>query len=373
MIKIKNSKRGNAIIGALTLIPMLGFASLSVDIGLQKAINVQMQAAMDSAVMSGAGYLDGSQAGVYEAIEKTAYVINQNTIHYEYVPNVSDIKVGHYENGVFVELSPSLDFEEINSVQMLGNHSYTSILSRFAFGVAGLESEAKATAVRKTGGGAKYVDCYLPFAIPVCHFTNLANGTNPDPIKLDLMNINTVGWGLPQENPNTDAVRDQFVDICSNGTAQVYDEDDGDTATNNINLGNGQNNGAVDFAANIINEAYPAIEPSEWPYEYFGNRYTRNGVDANYAYQSEIFSLRWGNNISGVVPIVDRECGTGFTGDARILGWTYAYIYDIKTQGSGGKNIWIQFDFVNEYDIGYGYDPDALGNILGTLPSQLVD
>ena len=35
--------------------------------------------------------------------------------------------------------------------------------------------------------------------------------------------------------------------------------------------------------------------------------------------------------------------------------------------------VWMQFDFLNDYDVGYGYDPDAIGNILGTGAAMLVE
>jgi hypothetical protein len=111
---------------------------------------------------------------------------------------------------------------------------------------------------------------------------------------------------------------------------------------------------------------------SPWPYDYFGNPYPRNGYQANLAADSDIHGGSWGNTIGGVVPIIDHNCGDEWVGSARILGWTYAYIYDTKTTGSGGKNIWIQFDFVNDYEVGYYYDVGGMGNIEGTTPPILV-
>jgi hypothetical protein len=370
MKAIKN-RRGNAIIGALTLIPMLGFASLSVDIGMQKTIQAQLQASADFAAISGAGYLDGTQDGVYDAVISALNTAGQNEVYFDYSLSTENILVGRYEDGVFTELTYS-DYEEINSIKVINFHEYKTILSHVAFGVDSLNSAAESIAVRRPGGGAKYVNCYLPFAIPVCHFENLLENTNPDPIKLSLMSINTVGWGLPSSKPNTNTIIDQLGDTCSNETISTYSEEEGDTELNNIYLSNGQNNAAVAYATDVINEAYsPNIEPTEWPYDYFGSRPQRNNRNANLAFNSDISAINWGNNIDGVVPIIEHGCGDGFTGSSRILGWTYAYIYDGATKG-GDKNIWIQFDFINEYDVGYGYDPDAVGNVLGTAPPQLV-
>lgn len=365
------SKRGQAAITAVMLIPMLGFAALSVDIGLQKTINTQMQASFDLAALSAAQRLDGTESGVIRSLEEATYVVSNNSIYFNYNIGPSEILYGKYEDEEFLELS-SENFEEINAVKISGSHSYGSVLSHAAFGVEFLSSQAESIAIRPVGSVAKYVDCYLPFAIPSCHFNGLDGSENPPPISMDLTNLNTVGWGSPTSRPNTKGIIKQLGDQCSSGPASAYDEADGDTDSNNVYLSNGQNNAAVKFMSTVINDGANGVDPSEWPYEYFPETPRRNGVEANHTRDSDISSSRWGNNIGGVVPIVDASCGSNMTGKARIIGWTYAYIYDAKTKGRGGKNIWMQFDVVNEYDIGSGTVEDGVGNVVGKEPSKLV-
>jgi hypothetical protein len=364
------NRRGNAIIGALTLIPMLGFASLSVDIGAQKVINTQLQVMADAATLSGANMLNGTSEGVNAAATEVIQVASQNTVFFGYQPSLEEVRFGKYEDGVFSELS-SVEPGEINAIQMQPIHTYSSILAVAAYGVLELSSGASSIAVRPVGGTAKHVDCYLPFAIPTCHFNDLGQGENPAPISLDLANLNTVGWSGVDTNPNTNYIKRQILNQCQSGAITVYTEDDGETRQNILELSNGQNNSAVNIIGDIINDR-TSQEPNEWPSEYFPGPYMRDNVSANLAQNSIVAAGNWGNNISGVVPIVDHECGSQFVGDARIVGWTYVYIYDGKTKGSGGKNIWMQFDFINEYELGTGNVHDGVGNVAGTMPPTLV-
>lgn len=364
-------RRGHATLTAMAIIPMLGFAALSVDIGLQKTINTQMQTSLDLAAISGAQRLDGTMEGLDASVLEVNHIIENSTVYYDYNIDVDYVSFGRYSDGVFTELS-TVDYQSINAIKLSGSHDYLSVLAGAAFGIETLNSGAESIAVRPNGGVAKYVECYLPFAVPVCHFDSLEGEENPPPLSLDLSNINTIGWGSPYSTPSTANIVDQIGDQCSGGTAAVYEEGDGDTLSNNVYIANGQNNGAVRFIADVINENIWNTEPNEWPYDYFPGPYSRNGISANLAYQSDVSARNWGNNISGVVPIVEASCGQNMTGNVRILGWSYVYIYDTKTSGPGGKNVWMQFDVVNEYDLGYGNAEDGEGNITGTTPAILV-
>lgn len=364
-------RRGHAVLTGLSIIPMIGFSALSVDIGLQRSVNAQLQTTFDLAAVSGAQMLDGTQEGLGNALNEARHIIESNTLYFNYRANEDAIIFGKYEDGNFYPLS-SINYREINSIKISDNHTYSSILSKAAFGVTSLSSHAESIAVRPTGGVAKHMECYLPFAIPSCHFASISEDENPPPLSLDLSNLNTIGWGMPGGTPDTKEIIDQLSDQCSGGTASVYEQGDGDTWNNNIYIANGQNNNAVRYIKDIINERNNWVEPSEWPSEYFPGPYLRDGSSANLAQDSDISARNWGNNIEGVVPIVDMKCGSNAVGSVRITGWTYVYIYDTKTSSNGGKNIWMQFDVVNEYDLGYGNSHSGEGNIAGTTPALLI-
>lgn len=382
----RNNRRGNAILTWLTILPMLGFGSLSVDVGFQRMTEVQVQAACEAASASGSSYLDGTANGLQDAIDHSIRIGNLNMVQDGYTFTATNVELGLYEDGTWTGKDTNSDPAEVNAVRVtVTDHSTDSVLSRYVFGVTELGSRGAATSVQPRGGVGKYVDCYLPFAIPLCHFLDMEDGTNPAPIELDLGSINTVGWGMPNINPNTTDIKDLLANQCGNGTAATCDVlnadgtcGDGDLNTS-VNASNGQNNAAVTHAIDIINGDEPG-NPDDWPYNYFTDRPDRDGITANTTLLSGIDATRWGWNINGVVPIINHGCGEQFTGSKAIVGWTYAYVYDANDHGSD-KNLWMQFDFINDYDIGYGQctldngggvGSGCEGNVTGTEPPIMV-
>lgn len=425
-MSLRNTRRGNAAIFALTLVPMLGFGALSVDIGMQRMTSLQVQAAVEAATSGGAAFLDGTSDGLATAVSKAVAIGNANYVFGgQFALTDADVKIGIYDegDGSFTEVDVNYAVPtDVNMLWIEGSTKNNAILSSYAFGVAELDSAGDARSYQRRGGVAKYVDCYLPFAIPRCHFINLGQGSNPPPLMLDLANLNTVGWGLANElgsnvdnNPNTNKVKGQLANTCSSGTAATCDElnADGSCASGgtDVNISNGQNNAAVSYVGMAINDDYttgsnPVSENvGPWPSNYFPDgpyqRGDANGdgwvgstiqdvcptgpSNPNDVCWSEDFAnatsggkasgidgTRWGYSVNGVVPIIEHGCGENFTGEAAIVGWTYAYIYDVLDTG-GSKNLWMQFDFVNDYDIGYGQcQGDCYGNVSGTYPPVQV-
>lgn len=376
MLKLKRLRRGNATVFGLALVPLLGFSALAVDIGAQRMTENELRHATKAAALGGAGYLDGTLEGLYSAINGAVMVGNMNVVYEGFQVTADDVELGQYDNGVFTVYDPASvqDPSIINAVRVVTNHNQNAILAPvLSSSLTTLPSAADSTAMRPTGGTARFVPCYLPFAIPACVFeADWLKLRQPQPLEfiLNVAGDDNVGWGLPLINPNTNAINAQITGQCDQGVAET-----GDT----VQISNGQNNSAVMLMSEIINENHP-VQPDPWPTDYF-SRPARNGVEANTPSESDISGGNFGNNISGVVPIIDAgffgnggNCGDiSFTSGRPIVGWTYTYIYDMNAGGKGNKNVWMQFDFLNDYDIGYGYDPDAIGNVLGTEAAVLVE
>jgi Flp pilus assembly protein TadG len=377
------NRRGNASIFALALFPLLGFASLSTDIGLQRMSETELQVATEAAVLSGAGYLDGTTTGLSNAINGAVTVGNLNMVYGSFAVESSDVELGVWDGITWTAVTTTAaDPQVVNSLRVTTAHDHDAILARFLLGGAAdgsnqttttLGIDATATAMRPAGGTARTMPCYLPFAIPACVFegTDWQNGEQPDHMEfvLNRSGDDNVGWGLPLINPNSNAIRSQIEGQCDADAAST-----GDT----VNLSNGQNQTAISLIADIINQDEPT-EPTAWPYDVFSRTPNRNGQQAHKKQNSDIEDAFWGNNVAGVVPIIDMGYfdGTGVCGDmsfnaeADIVGWTYVYIYD--TGKSNVKSTWMQFDFQTDYNLGYGYDPDAIGNISGTMPATMIE
>lgn len=378
-----NTRRGNAAVFAVALIPILGFGAMSVDIGMQRMTTTQIQAAAEAGANGGSAFLDGTSNGLLDAIDKAVAIANMNYVYGgNFAVTSDDVELGIYDqsDGSFTVVGTDWATPgDVNAVRVVTDTTNTSILSGAAFGVTSLTSTGVSSSFVQRGGVARYVDCYLPFAIPVCHFLDLEDGDNPEPMMLNLSNLNTLGWGLPNTSPNTNLIKDQLQNTCNNGTAETGDD---------TYISNGQNNSALFEIADLINDKDgAATEP--WPSGYFGSEYYRGDFDGDGVISSiiqdppggdqghdttssDIDATSWGWNINGVVPIIDHPCGGNFTGTAPIVGWTYAYIYDVVS-GGGDKYLWMQFDFVNDYDIGYGQcQGDCYGNVTGTYPPQPI-
>ena len=371
------TRRGNATVFAFALVPLLGFSALAVDVGAHRMTENELRHATKAAALAGAGYLNGTRDGLYDAIDGAVFVGNRNGVYQDFKVASSQVEIGLYEDGVFQVRDPaSAEPSEVNAVRVVTAHQQRAILAPvLSENFTVLNSDAASTAIRPKGGTARFVPCYLPFAIPACVFeADWLKQRQPQPIEfvLNVAGDDNVGWGLPLVNPNTSSIQSQILNDCELGVAET-----GDT----VNISNGQNNSAVKLMAEIINEDHDSAVPEEWPTDYFQQKPKRNGVEANQKKNSDITSKDWGNNISGVVPIIDTgyfgnggNCGNiSFTSAMPIVGWTYTYIYDMHSKGNPKMNVWMQFDFLNEYDVGYGYDPDAIGNILGTGAAMLVE
>jgi len=374
MLKPQRTRRGNAIIFGLCLVPLLGFSALAVDVGTQRMTENELRHATKAAALAGAGYLNGTQQGLFDAINGAVAVGNENGVYENFLVQTGDVELGTYADGEFMAVDiGNADPEVVNAVRVITGHTHGAILAPvISENFTTLDTNAASTAMRPTGGTARFVPCYLPFAIPACVFeADWLKLRQPNPLRFQLNKAgdDNVGWGLPIINPNTTAIKDQIAGQCDQGVAETG---------NTVNLSNGQNNSAVALIADIINQQHPTA-PTDWPSEYFA-RPKRNGIEGNFKKDSDINSQHWGNNVSGVVPIIDAgyfgnggNCGDlSFQHGAPIVGWTYTYIFDTQTQG-GDKNLWMQFDFLNDYDIGYGYDSDAIGNILGTEAAMIVE
>ena len=399
---VRMNRRGNAaaIVG-LSMGALLGFAALATDVGLMQVSNSELQVSADAAALAGASWLDGTSEGLANAVVGATNVGSMNNMFGQSVQvNTVEVKLGIYDpdTGNFEEVTTTYnDPGRVNAVRVDMDRQTSSILARaMPGGFQELPAYGAATALRPTGGSARRVECYLPFAMPDCYFTNyLDTGTNPPPLMFTFSNNNndTVGWGLPTINIGASFLNAQLAGQCGGETLEVEDT---------LFTDNGVKNSTISFIADIINgnssvpysegptaEQVSNINGFSWPI-------VRDGVNANIAQNSEISANNWGNAVEGVVALVDfgDDCTNidFFRQEVEITGFVYAYVYDVKSSGGGGggggnngrrgggggggsssaANVWLWFDLVNERELGTGYDADGMGSITGRLSGSIV-
>lgn len=337
---------------------MLGFSSLAVDVGLQRMTNLELSSACDAAAQAGAAYLDGTRAGVDSAIENAIWVGNLNKVYGDFRLGREHVTIGVFEDGVFVE---TFDPAVANAVQVSATHQVGSILANVAFGAETLPTQAIQTAAQ-TGSEAPatVTSCFLPFAMPDCHFDPDAQ-TNPDPMSFQFSNSNqdNVGWGLPYVSVSTRDIRNQLRGQCAYETLKVGDK---------LYKDNGSKTSALRAIRDILN-GNSRTAPTAGPGELMAWPPPRDGRSANKPKKSDVNSRSWGQTLEGPVALVDMgpDCNNlNFRrGAVKITGFTYAYVYDVRSRGRD-KNVWIQFDFMNEYDMGSSPDEDGVGNLVAT-------
>src|SRR5688500_2287793 len=94
-------RRGNAMLVGVLFAVLLGFSALSVDIGMIRVAQSQLQAAIDDAAISGAGEFDSTVTGISRAKTRAVSVAAMHMVLDDTVViTTADVQVGNYEDGV---------------------------------------------------------------------------------------------------------------------------------------------------------------------------------------------------------------------------------------------------------------------------------
>lgn len=367
----KMSRRGNVVMSALLLGTVVGFTALSVDIGVTRVARTQLQTAVDAAAVSGAQELDGTAAGIALAEVRAIEFASYNTVLGHTVALTGDdVDVGSFDpaTNTFDVWAAGEDASTVNAVRISESAApIVPFLAKVAFGAGLLDVEATSLAQRPLAAGpAGSSDCFLPFAIPDCHLSGLAANTNPPPFKFTFSPTPTdsVAWGDPDQNPNTNDVRDQLEGACDQGEVAVGDV---------MHVNEGNHTSAIKKVSSILNKQ-TSVETVPWDGSLYGPLPARDGVSANTVAQSGVKPANWGNTLQGVVAFVDAgaDCDSvSFTGEKPITGFAWGVVYDVKESGSG-KNVYIQLDVTAEHQLWGDVDESAVGNnVLGVGAAAL--
>ena len=375
------SRRGNAAITVISMTALLGFGALVVDVGMVQVANAQLQAAVDAGALGGAGYLNRSVPGMYTARSKAVEIANMNVVPGGWTMTEDDVKIGIYDidTATFTEVVEAdfavVDETLVNAVQVDSTVSnLQAIFGNAAFQHSSFSTSAVALSYREPAAGPSgEMDCLLPFAIPDCEFLDWQNGsmaTNPDPYEFMMSNANSdnLGWGNPFTSPNTNEIKDAIDGTgCNDGTFVELDDQ--------LHLSNGENTSATKYIGDVLNNK-GNVAPTQWPNQLLPPSVPmpRGGAFANPETGKDASDVSmYGNVIQGPVALIEANNCTAnyqFNGTATITGFAYAYVYDVRSKGSN-KNIRIQLDFLNEYDIGGAASEDAVGTVVGFGPPML--
>jgi len=372
-MQTRSSRRGNAIVIGLTLLSMLGFAALAVDVGFTETARAEMQATMDAAALGAVAELDGTVEGLERATDMAVALARLNEVLGAEVELAeTDVLLGIYDRQADTFVTSS-DPTLVNAVRVARlDEAVTPFLSMAAF-AQGMSYSASTTAHRPWAyGSASSSSCFLPLAIPDCNVEGLDEGEFPPPLRFTFSPSpsDNVAWGDPSGNPNSAEIKAQLEGQCEQGKIEMGEP---------MYVNEGSHTSGLHVIRDILNDA-TGISPDGWPADVPGPP-DRSWPTANDPGLSDVRDYAWGNVIQGPVALVDAgSCDSSgkFTSDLEITGITWAIIYDVKSGGGGKgeakrKNIWVQLDPVNTHEIWGDYDPDATGdNVLGLGDAQLA-
>lgn len=317
----QRDRRGNAAVTIAATIPMMGFLALVVDVGLLQATQSQLQAGVDAGALAGAGYLDGTSAGMTKARKMVAYVASQNTVNGKPLMLADrEILLGYYKDSQFVE---STDPQKALAVYVEKDvRDIATSFAATAFGDKFMDTSAHVIANRSDSGVSKS-DCFLPIAIPDCYFHG--DDTLAFSARMTSSMNDNAGWSDLYAQPSAASVNAQLMGQCGGGIAG---------AGSVVYLNNGQ-------IASVVHTVDDLLEASTKPW----NTTKLGPIPARHAGSSV---GRYGYVVEGPVIIfhpAGGTCGsaTQFNQSAPIVGFAWATLYDAREQGTD-KTIWMYVD-----------------------------
>ncbi len=348
------ARRGNAAVTVLAMVPLLGFGALAVDVGMLQYSHSQLQIGVDAAAIGGAGYLDGTEAGMKRAIEKAITFGGMNQVLGRPLALTSaNIKLGAWDKATG-RFTSTTDPKKVTAVLVEKDVSdIGTLFASAAFGSYFMDTTAQSVAKGVPTSGTGRVECFLPIAVPSCYLTK--EDVQVYPVKFSSAQNDNAGWSEIGANPNTDSIRSQLRGNCTQGEAAVGDM---------VGLNNGEITAAFQEVQTQIENSTLWWDATRWgPIRPAMNGNATGDGDS----KSTIHPLSYGKVIEGPVIVFEPtggECGssTQFNQKSPIVGFVWGIVYDVDASGQG-KTMRVQLDLT--YDHNFGVEGGGLAtNIL---------
>lgn len=347
----RRSRQGvSALVVALSVMVLVSFAAIVIDLGYARLVQAQLQAAADASSLSAVRALNQKSAGLSEARQTAIVVAGLNKSMGEAVVLVDnpgnlpdgDVVLGIWANNLF---TPSLDPRKVNAVQVIAHRD--DLLPMFAgpaFDRDRLGAAALSVSVQGMRVGSGTVPYYLPFGLAQCTMDRWPTDTLVDmTFVLSPAGVDTTGWSGVGVKPNTSWVAGFLQDIlpCMH---QWYETGEVETACSSASVGEDvqMNNGVSDSAIKDVATAIGSGLP--WDSDTWGPLPPQHPG-------SEVPKSGYGNMLMGPIPIFDggssycQGGGGSWNGSAPLVGFVWGAIYDATSKGGAkNKNIWLRID-----------------------------
>lgn len=348
---------------AISLVVLLGFAALVVDLGAVHKADAELEACVDAAALAGASHIDESAAGLEAARRAAQAVASENAVRQVPV-DADDLELvfGTWspDTGVF---APSSNVAAINALRVSAEvRDIPTPFAGAAFGLGFADAEAEATAVRPPPEPVGEVDCFLPLAIPMCRYEQVEAGTLPSVGSYRMANdtVDNIGWAHP-DGANARNVR-TALDKAASG--RCYDDDTTIALGDPIPLSNGVLAGEIRTTRRLLMES-----GDPWDYGLWGPK-----PEADENSLLPVGAYGGMGVVQGPLVVFDegeQSCGAvKFNQSAPMERFAWAVIFDVYAGPQSHKGLQILLDLEHEFEEpGSG---SGSGTVVDRPPGRLV-
>jgi Flp pilus assembly protein TadG len=174
----RRSRRASYLmVFVVSLVVLVGFTALAVDLGTLRLANTQLQIAVDASALAGSSQLDGTTEGVERARASALAVAQMNKVRGAEVSlDVTDLEFGVWTGGVLVA---SADPHEIDAVRVTGLISdVPTPFAGFSFAQGTADVTATSIGQRPPPEPAAWSQCFLP-VLPAVQRRQRQRGLGP--------------------------------------------------------------------------------------------------------------------------------------------------------------------------------------------------
>lgn len=355
--RVRRRRTGSiAVMMAVLLVVVMGFAALVIDMGYSRLVQAQLQSAADAAALAGASQLDNTVSGLSDARAMAVAVAALNDARGETIEldentaNSADggVVLGVWADGAF---TPSTDPATVNAVQVnLADEGMGAMFSRVAWENDALAAAATSIAQQGLSLGASEVAWYWPFGLPDCMFEMYDGDDLVDmTFRLSPDGADNTGWTALDATINASWASEHLsssVDCMQEwwSTGEVSSDcPEGSTAAT-ADTSNGELTSGLQTITSLL-----STEGIAWDSTVWGSLPSRHS-------NSSVPVGKYGKMLVGPFPVIDagdEYCTTGgkWNTTYSVKGFVWGAIYDVADTKSP-KNIWARIDPTSTYDAG---------------------
>jgi hypothetical protein len=335
---MRNRQGSVAVIAVVSLVTLLGFTAVGVDLSLGWLAKKELQKALNAATKGGAHYLDGTDAGVTSAKNQAIALAAANKAAGKAIAiSASDIETGIY-NDTTGTFTASTVAASINSIRIKSSVSVNASFAKGgSFGTNKVTAGAQATGTM-IAYGASEVECFIPVAIPKCVVEELykAGGNTLEDVAFIFgsSSTNNSAWVSDDASTPSSSYLVKQIESLENNTCAGHTVSIGDT----LGLNNGQVVPALNEVADAVNGSSVWWKESVW-----GTKPAKSGDWSTY---SLIPDTNYGKIFEGPIVIVDvgsSYCTTGgpLSGTAPVSGFIKGAVYNVMKGPSAAKQSFV--------------------------------